>query len=213
MLSILISKGDAMKCPKCNYELTPGSICCPQCKNPVTQVPSHNSRKNITVIIIASIVGAAVLIVLISLFFRNHGHKNSTRINPSNAESQITESAKRIVDDRVIYEKNGIKIVFTGYDIEKSLPEISFQIENNSKYDIYISSDNLSINDYMIPRGLLCKVAAGKKAIDNIVMFSSDLSDCDITNISKIEFALEVTDSNSYIDSPIEDKETIIIDF
>lgn len=129
---------------------------------------------------------------------------------------QNVEDDETIVDDdvsiaeQVIYEGNEIKVTATGFDSENFFgPAIKVLIENNSPQDITIQSRNSSVNGLMVDTIFSADVAAGKKANDSIVFFSSDLEISGITTIKEIELSLHVIDAESW--DSIVDTDTIVI--
>lgn len=191
-----------MRCPKCNFPLYQNETHCQNCGFEVGNMAQNKKTRNI--LICVSLVVFAVAIV---------GSYLSSQSKQSNTKSYNSSSQSQSYASREIYNKNGIKVVCLGLDDSGYLPQIAFKIENNSDYDIFISTDKLSINDYMINRSLYCEVAKGKKALDGIVMFSSDLSDLGIARIRNIEFTLEVSEADNYGKSPIDDSKLVRITY
>lgn len=98
-----------------------------------------------------------------------------------------------------IYNGNGIKIM------AKAVNEHDFwgsavvlYIENNRSDNAGISCDDMSINGFMISPMFSSSVYSGKKAIDNITIFESDLEENNIEGIEDVELSFRIYNSDSY---------------
>lgn len=102
-------------------------------------------------------------------------------------------------DGQEIYNENGV-VVYAAYTNESSIwgESILFLVENNSGNDIVISSENTSINGFMINSYMYADVKSGYKSFDDMTIFESDLEDNKIDNIENIKFQLSCYDSNSF---------------
>ena len=98
-----------------------------------------------------------------------------------------------------LYNNNGIRIVGKVVD-ENSFwgTAILLYLENNSGQNITVSSDNMSINGFMVSPFFACTVYDGKMAITQITIFSSDLEDNDIDVIEDIELSFHIYNSDTY---------------
>lgn len=98
-----------------------------------------------------------------------------------------------------LYESDGIRIVGKGLSKDSILGSgVVLYIENNSNRNINISSDNLSVNGYMITSFLHRPVRANKKAVDTIILSSSDMEENGIEQIEELALSLEAYDSDTY---------------
>ena len=192
-----------MKCPYCNNEVRDGAKHCGQCGSSLESLKKRNNAKTI-IIIICAVIGIAVIAFLLN---QTTDNKESTR-----TASTGSHDSDGLNEEKIIYNNNNIKIYYVSYG-EKYLPTFTYRIENNSEYDIFVSSDNESVNDCMITTILLQEVAAGKKATTDMVFYDSDLTDNNITKIEKLEFVLKISQANYYGDSPIDDEKSIVIEF
>lgn len=98
-----------------------------------------------------------------------------------------------------IYNANGIRIV--GKEVDEDSfwgMAVLLYIENNSSRNIVVSCDDLSVNDYMMTPLFSSIVYQGKKAINDITIFSSELDEKGITNREQVEFTLQIRDSDTY---------------
>lgn len=103
------------------------------------------------------------------------------------------------IDAVEIYNENGIKIMgkaVNEHDFWGSA--IVLYIENNSGENVGISCDNMSINGFMISPLFSSTVYSGKKAIDDITIFESDLEENDIENIENVELSFNIYNADNY---------------
>lgn len=108
------------------------------------------------------------------------------------------DSTVDITGDEMI-NQDGIRIVGKGLSKDSIFGSgVVLYIENNSNRNITISSDNLSVNGYMITSFLHRPVKANKKAVDTIILSSSDMEENGIEQIDELSLVLEVYDSDTY---------------
>ena len=107
-----------------------------------------------------------------------------------------------------LYYQDGIRIVGKTVD-ENSFwgTAILLYLENNSGKNVGISVDDMSINGFMMSPFFSTTVYDGKKAIDDITVFSSDLEENGIEAIEKVELKFHIYDADSY--ATISDSEPI----
>ena len=98
-----------------------------------------------------------------------------------------------------LYNEGGIKIVGKTVD-ENSFwgSAILLYIENNADRNVSISVDNMSINGFMTEPYFSTTVYAGKMAIDDITVMSSDLEENGIESIDEVELEFKIYDEDSY---------------
>lgn len=98
------------------------------------------------------------------------------------------------VDDegQVLYDEDGIKIVGKYVDDSDFWgTAILLYIENNSDENVMIQTDNLSINGFTLDSYFSPTVYAGKKAYEDITIFSSDLEENDITSVDEVSLTFK----------------------
>lgn len=107
-----------------------------------------------------------------------------------------------------LYNRDGIRIVGKTVD-ENSFwgTAILLYLENNSGKNIGISVDDMSINGFMMNPFFSTTVYDGKKSIDDITVFSSDLEENGIEIIEEVELKFHIYDADSY--ATITDSEPI----
>jgi hypothetical protein len=99
----------------------------------------------------------------------------------------------------VLYDENGVKIVGTTVD-DDSLwgTEIILYVENSTGKNITVSADDVSINGFMTSSTFYCEVYDGKKAFDELTIYSSDLEDNGIETVEDVELEFNIYDSETY---------------
>ncbi|MCM1144213.1 MAG: hypothetical protein NC407_05840 [Lachnoclostridium sp.] len=107
-----------------------------------------------------------------------------------------------------LYNQDGIRIVGKTVD-ENSFwgTAILLYVENTSGKNVGISVDDMSINGFMMSPFFSTTVYDGKKSIDDITVFSSDLEENGIETIEEVELKFHIYDADSY--STITDTEPI----
>lgn len=107
-----------------------------------------------------------------------------------------------------LYNQDGIRIVGKTVD-ENSFwgMAILLYCENTSGKNVGISVDDMSINGFMTNPLFSTTVYDGKKSIDDITVFSSDLEENGIKSIEEVELKFHIYDTDSY--STIADTEPI----
>ena len=107
-----------------------------------------------------------------------------------------------------LYNEGGIRIVGKTVD-ENSFwgTAVLLYCENTSGTDVGISVDDMSINGFMITPFFSTTVYDGKRSIDDITIFSSDLEENGIESIEDVELKFHIYDANTY--STITDSDPI----
>lgn len=97
--------------------------------------------------------------------------------------------------DKVIYDKDGIKITAKG--IEKTVlgTKLKLAVENNTDKACTIQARDVSLNGIMVDGIFSADIAAGKKANDGIEFLGSTLKENDITDIKDVELKFHIFDS------------------
>ncbi len=107
-----------------------------------------------------------------------------------------------------LYNQDGIRIVGKTVD-ENSFwgTAVLLYLENNSGKNVGISVDDMSVNGFMMSPFFSTTIYEGKKSIDDITVFSSDLEENGIKAIEEVELKFHIYDADSY--STIADSEPI----
>lgn len=107
-----------------------------------------------------------------------------------------------------LYNKGGIRIIGKAVD-ENSFwgTAILLYCENTSGKNVSISVDDMSINGFMMSPFFTTTVYSGKKSIDDITIFSSDLEANGIKSIDQVELKFVIYDADTY--STIDESDAI----
>lgn len=108
-----------------------------------------------------------------------------------------------------LYNEGGIRIVGKAVD-ENSFwgTAVLLYCENTSSENVGISVDDMSINGFMISPFFSTIVYSGKKSIEDITIFSSDLEENGIESIEEVELKFHIYDANTY--NTIKDTDPIV---
>lgn len=108
-------------------------------------------------------------------------------------DGEVDEEGKELLN------QDGIRIVGKYVD-ENSFwgKSVLLYVENHSGKNITVTCDDVSVNGFMISSLLSSTVYDGKKALDNLTLFSSDLEENDIEEIHEIELKFRVYESESF---------------
>ncbi|MDD6667627.1 MAG: hypothetical protein PUE58_06730 [Lachnospiraceae bacterium] len=98
-----------------------------------------------------------------------------------------------------LYNQNGIRIVGKTVDEDSFWgTAILLYIENNSGQNVDITTDELSVNGYMMDPVFSATVYNGKKSIDDITLLSSDLEANGIKSIDQVELKFNISNPDTY---------------
>ena len=113
-------------------------------------------------------------------------------IQTSNYSTMDTEAD---TSGSVLYDEGGIKIIGKYVD-ENSFwgKSVVLYIENNTEKNVIIQADNLSINGYSLTSLFSSTVYAGRKAVDDITLLSSELEENSITSVDKVTLKFDIMD-------------------
>lgn len=113
-------------------------------------------------------------------------------IQTSNYSTMDTEAD---TSGSVLYDEGGIKIIGKYVD-ENSFwgKSVILYIENNTEKNVIIQADNLSINGYSLTSLFSSTVYAGRKAVDDITLLSSELEENSITSVDEVTLKFDIMD-------------------
>lgn len=117
----------------------------------------------------------------------------------SKAETSKTENSSNA--EKVIYDKNNVKIVYKGISEGSYDKYINLYIENNSSKNFTVQVRDFSINGYMIDPVFSPNIAAGKKINDDISIHKSKFEKNDIDEIKDVELKFLILNSDDYSDN------------
>lgn len=104
-----------------------------------------------------------------------------------------------MTEGQELYNQDGIRIVGQYVD-ENSFwgTAVLLYIENTSQKNVGITCENMSVNGFMVSPVFSSSVYSGKKAVDDITIFSSDLENNGIERVEEIEVNFHIYDTDSY---------------
>ena len=163
-------------------------------------------KSNETVTIWSSTLGNAGIsnVGKIDFYFKVTNSDTYNTIYESDAievKTSLYNSMDSIVNDlgEEMVNQNGVRIVGKGVSNDSIWGSgVVLYIENNTDEDILVTVDDLSVNGYMITGFLYSTVKPGKKAVDTIILSSSDLEDNDIESIDELTLSLDISDANTW---------------
>ena len=100
----------------------------------------------------------------------------------------------------VVLDQNGVRITVQGLNSNESLwgVDVNVLVENNSGRSVYVQTDDVSVNGFMIYPYFSCAVTDGKVAYDMISFMQSDLDENNITEIDTVELIFHVFDYDNW---------------
>lgn len=114
------------------------------------------------------------------------------------AEKETEKATEAPVEqsEKVLYEKDGLKILYTGLGTDLIGQTIKLRIENNMGKDCIVQVNDVSVNGFMIDPLFSCDVKNGKIANDKISFFDSQLEENGITKIENVELHFTIMDTD-----------------
>lgn len=190
-------------CKHCRSEMDVRATVCPACRK-------KQSHPLLTVLLIAAAVfiGVPFCVGFIHGFI---GALNKSSAEPSKtvSESKTTEKETAPITSKLIYNKNGVKISYTGADDNSSYMYIQLLIENDSDKKYCVQVDDFSINGYMIDPIMSVEVAPHKKCNDQIKVFKSELTKNNITKVNSVEFKFRIFNWDDWTDTTVSNTITL----
>lgn len=103
------------------------------------------------------------------------------------------------VNGKELYNQDGVRIVGQYVDEDSFWGmAVLLYVENTSGKNVTISCDDMSINGFMVSPIFSSTVYDGKKAFDDITIFSSDLESNGIEAVEDIELNFHIYDPDSF---------------
>lgn len=140
----------------------------------------------------------------IDMYFRIIDSDNFDEIYES-GEIELLTSLYDVMDVEIddigeeMVNQSGVKIVGKGVSNDLIWGDgVVVYIENNTDRNIVVTTDDLSVNGYMVTGFLYQSVRPGKKAIESIILSSSDLEDNGIESIEELSLSFEIYDEDNF---------------
>lgn len=104
-----------------------------------------------------------------------------------------------VSEGQELYNQDGVRIVGKYVD-EDSIwgTAVLLYLENTSGRNVTVGCDNMSINGFMVSPLFSGTVYDGKKSLDDITIFSSDLEENGIESVEEIEVTFNIFESDTY---------------
>lgn len=161
-------------------------------------------KKKIIIIVLAVLV---VIGIAGTNKSKQDSEKEITNVSGSDTSGEVTSgeivsvqsgsSEQEKIDQKVLVDKNGIKITAVEYVSDSIWGEgIKLLLENTTEKNYTVGCDALIVNDYMITDLFASTIAAGKKANETLYLYSSQLEAAGIENVGKIEMYFHAYDDN-----------------
>lgn len=125
------------------------------------------------------------------------------------AEQAVTEEVvetttakqKGLPEGVVLLDDDVARIEYTGAEEDFMGIELKFAIENKTDAGICIQPRDTSVNGFMVDATMSVDVAAGKKAIDDMLFFNTTLEEIGIETIEQleeVEWTIHIFDQESW---------------
>ena len=130
--------------------------------------------------------------------------ETETEIKTEPKATQAAEAATEAVtqsQESVLFEQNGIKIVYKGLGTSWMGQTVELRIENTSNKNYTVQTRDVSVNGFMVNEMFSCDVNSGKTANDEITFLKSDFEKNGIEKIKNIELTFHVFNADDWEDS------------
>ena len=143
------------------------------------------------------------VVASIDLSFRIHddGYKDYLETDLVTIKTSADAGYDYTFDDsgEQVFEAKGVKIVVKGLTDESIFGTgVLFYVENNSEKNVLITSDDVSVNGFMISDLLYCTVLPGKHAVEASTLLKSDLEDNGIDEIEQVEMTFIIRNAETW---------------
>lgn len=138
--------------------------------------------------------------------------KETVHIYPYGQDKATTFSRAPQDSDIVLVDNDELSVTVIGYDKDNIWGySVNVFIQNKTDKNIMFSTDNESINGFMVSALWAETVPSGKCSFGSITWFSSSLEDNNITTVENIEFILRAYDADNYFADDIVNKEIKLV--
>ena len=117
------------------------------------------------------------------------------------------EAPELTIEETELYNANSIVVTATKIEVDDwGDTVLSVTVKNGTSKNIVVTTEELSVNGYMMEvSDLYCAVAAGKNAKEDITFYGSELAEAGIETVADVEFKLRAFDGDTYVDIDITD--------
>ena len=112
-----------------------------------------------------------------------------------------SEQEPFVPEGQTAYDENDVKIVIQGvkHDVLfDSDAVLTVYMENNSDKTVSVKNNTLRVNGYSITTAMHTVILPGKRAVDTIELFDSELDEHGITSLDSIEVVFDVNDYDAW---------------
>lgn len=107
-------------------------------------------------------------------------------------------------DNIVLVDNESVTAIVTGFDPDNFWGyAVGLYLVNKTDSDLMFSADDVSVNGYMTDPLYAVTVSAGKCAFSSMTWFDSDFEQNQITQVSEIEFLLNIRDADDWLADPL----------
>lgn len=150
-----------------------------------------------------------ILVLFMAILLVGCGKEEESGKTPSGVEKSSSSSSEKLntkaqIQEKVIVDRDNVKITAKSIEYDGFGVDIKLLIENNSSQNITVQTRDFSINGIMLDPSLSADVAPGKKANDSITLYESELKNTKITTIKDMEFSLNIFNADTYDDIFVE---------
>lgn len=187
-------------CKYCRTEIDKKAKICPNCKK-----KQSNTLGNIVAILVFIFIVIPFTKGFFSAMLKDTNKSATTAstatLTDSGENEASSDMAEPETDALLLYEKDGIKVSYTGLDSNSDKVMIKLLVENDTDTPRLIQTRDTSINGFMVDDIFSCDIAAGKKSNDYIRIYKKELEKNSITDVHDVEFYLSISNSNDWRDS------------
>lgn len=138
--------------------------------------------------------------------------KETVHIYPYGQDKTTTFQRTAQDSDVVLVDNDEVSVTVIGYDKENLFGySVVVFIQNKTDKNVIFSTDDESVNGFMISALWAQTVPSGKCAFGSITWFESSLEDNNITTVENIEFILRAHDADNYLSDDIINKEIKLV--
>lgn len=196
-----------LKCPECGGQVSSKAKSCPHCGIKLKKGGC-----------LPVVLGLLVFFLVIGMFSGGEDEQTPVTENPTVAPTaaatnqevvQATEpqapavettAAAPQVDETVLLEQDGVRLILSGISNEWSGTSFKLRLENDTTQNIAISADDFVVNGVLTMNGsFYIDAAAGKKAIGELKFYTGETEQNDVTSVASVR-SLDacVYDTDSY---------------
>ncbi len=126
-------------------------------------------------------------------------YENLYRTGPITISTSAAEAFTQVRDDTgdVLYNENGVKIVYKQAAAGITGPSYALYIENNTDRRISVQTRDETVNGTSVRPGFTCYIGPGKAAIRSMEFLKSELTDNGILDVSEVKLKFVVYDNDS----------------